>query len=165
MESQSHLRSRLRRCAREDGADSRGDTGNRPGHAERGVYPPAMGRAHFSLGAVLAATAVAAGALGAHVLRARLDASALELWETAVRYLALGAVGLLVAGLASVVRPAPGFSLAGTCLLAGVVIFSGTVGALALGGPRWLGAVTPVGGLLLIAGFLVLAAAGARGRG
>jgi uncharacterized membrane protein YgdD (TMEM256/DUF423 family) len=109
----------------------------------------------IAIGALGAALAVAAGAFGAHALAARLDAHALGLWETAARYLMYGALGILALGLAARQSPARGFGAAGWCLAAGTLVFSGTVGALALGGPRWLGAVTPLGGLLLIAGFLV----------
>jgi uncharacterized membrane protein YgdD (TMEM256/DUF423 family) len=118
----------------------------------------------FSLGSVLLAVTVAGGAFGAHALRARLDASSLALWETAVRYLALGGLGLLALGLAASDRPVRGWTVAGTCLAAGAVLFSGTVAAMALSGPRWLGIVTPVGGVLLITGFLVLAVVAARQR-
>ena len=112
-----------------------------------------MRRLWFSVGAAWAAIAVAGGALGAHALRSRLDPASLSLWETAMRYLAFAGFGLLAVGLAAQVRPARGWSGAGWALAIGAVIFSGTVGAIALGGPRWLGAVTPVGGLLIIAGF------------
>ena len=129
------------------------------------MYPRPVHRGWFSLGAVLLAVAVAAGALGAHALRARLDAHSLELWETAVRYLMLGGLGLLALGLASGGRLGRGWTFAGGCLSSGAVLFSGTISALALGGPPWLGAVTPVGGVLLIAGFLTLAVAALRERG
>ncbi len=105
-------------------------------------------------GALLAAAAVAAGAFGAHALRGRLDPDALELWQTAARYAMYGGLGLLATELS---QGAPRRWAAGLLGL-GSVIFAGTVGALALGGPRWLGAVTPLGGLALIAGFVVLAA-------
>jgi uncharacterized membrane protein YgdD (TMEM256/DUF423 family) len=110
----------------------------------------------IALGALLAAVAVAAGAFGAHGLAARLDERALALWETAARYLMYGAFALLANGLWARLagRGADG---AGWCLLLGSVVFSGTVAVLALGGPRWLGAVTPLGGTLLIAGLLLFA--------
>lgn len=111
------------------------------------------------LGAVGLAVAVACGAFGAHLLAGRLDVRALGLWETAVRYLVVGAVGLLATGMAA---PSRSRAFATTALAAGAVIFAGTVGALALGGPRWLGAITPLGGLGLIAGALALARALAR---
>ena len=68
------------------------------------VYPPIVRATWFSLGAVLLAIAVAAGAFGAHALRSRLDVPSLALWDTAVRYLALGGLGLLAAGLAAARR-------------------------------------------------------------
>jgi len=111
----------------------------------------------FPVGAVLMAVAVAGGAFGAHGLKARLDAHHLALWETAVRYLVIAAVGLLATGLAGAAHAGRAWSVPGWLLLAGALIFSGTVAALALGGPRVLGAVTPVGGVLLIAGFVALA--------
>lgn len=110
----------------------------------------------FAVGAFVIALSIAAGALGAHALRRVLDAAALDLWHTACRYLLIGGLGLLAAGLAAELRPAPGWGAAGWCLLVGSAVFSGTVGALAVGGPRWLGAVTPVGGVLLIAGYVLL---------
>jgi uncharacterized membrane protein YgdD (TMEM256/DUF423 family) len=116
----------------------------------------------IAIGALGAALAVAAGAFGAHALAARLDAHSLALWETAARYLMYGALGILALGLAARQSPGRGFDAAGWCLVAGTVVFSGTVGALALGSPRWLGAVTPLGGLLLIAGFAVFGWAALR---
>jgi len=108
------------------------------------------------LGALYCAAAVAAGAFGAHGLEARLDQRSLELWETASRYLMYGGLGLLAVG-AITRASAQALSGPGWCLAAGSLIFSGTVFALALGAPRWLGAVTPLGGVGLIAGFLWLA--------
>ena len=108
-------------------------------------------------GAVLCALAVAAGAFGAHALASRLDAHSLQLWETAARYLVYGGFGVLLAGLAAARWPQAGFDRAAVALLAGAVVFSLTVFVLALGGPRWLGAVTPLGGTLLIVGFLLFA--------
>jgi uncharacterized membrane protein YgdD (TMEM256/DUF423 family) len=116
----------------------------------------------IALGAFGAALAVAAGAFGAHALAVRLDPHALSLWETASRYLMYGALGILSLGLAARQSPTRGFDPAGWCLLAGTLVFSGTVGALALGGPRFLGAITPLGGLLLIAGFLLFGWAALR---
>ena len=125
-----------------------------------------MIRALVSLGAFACALAVAAGAFGAHGLRGKVSAESLELWETAARYLIYGGFGTILAGLVALAgragaagRPAahPLGLWGAACLLAGSALFSGTVFALALGGPRWLGAVTPVGGLLVIAGFLFVA--------
>lgn len=113
---------------------------NRPGKA-------------LALGAALAALAVAAGAFGAHALATRLEPRALALWETAARYLTIGGLGTMIMGLADGVFPGRGFGRAAILLATGAVIFSATVFALALGAPRWLGAVTPLGGLAMIAGF------------
>lgn len=113
-------------------------------------------------GALCCAVAVAAGAFGAHALAERLDVRSLALWETAARYLMYGGLGALLVGIAAVQWPRAGFAYAGACLLAGAAVFSGTVGAIALGGPRWLGAITPLGGLLMIAGFLGAAWAALR---
>jgi len=123
--------------------------------------------ARFSLiaGCLLGAVAVAAGAFGAHGLRAMLAAAGqTENWETACRYgmyhaLALVATGLLAAGRPELARPA---GIAGGCFLVGTLIFSGCLAALALSGVKILGAIVPIGGVLLIAGWLVLAAAAAR---
>ena len=112
-----------------------------------------MQTATLALGPFLCAVAVAAGAFGAHGLAERLDARALELWETAARYLMYAGLGMTLLGLAARQAPRPGYDWASICLLVGSVIFSGTVAALALGAPRWLGAITPLGGVLLIAGF------------
>ncbi len=112
-----------------------------------------------SVGAFGAALAVMAGAFGAHALADRLDAHALSLWETAARYLMYGSLGLILLGLAAGARPHRLSRPAGLALALGTAVFSGTVFALALGAPRILGAVTPLGGLGLIAGFLLFALA------
>jgi uncharacterized membrane protein YgdD (TMEM256/DUF423 family) len=106
-------------------------------------------------GAMCCALAVVAGAFGAHALAGRLDAAALALWETAARYLVYGGLGVVLAGVTALHEPRRGLDAAAVLLLAGSLVFSGTVAALALGAPRWLGAVTPLGGLLLILGFVV----------
>ncbi len=111
--------------------------------------------------ALLGAAGVALGAFGAHGLRARLDARSLEIWETAVRYHLLHAVALLALALSP---QAPALRGPGSLFVAGIALFSGSLYALALGGPRALGPVTPLGGLAFVAGWLWLAkAALARG--
>lgn len=109
------------------------------------------------LGALGCALAVIAGAFGAHALKERLAPHELQLWETAARYLMYGGFAMVLLGLFGAQGARRGVTGAGWCLLAGSVIFSGTVFGLALGGPRWLGAITPIGGSLLIVGFLVFA--------
>jgi uncharacterized membrane protein YgdD (TMEM256/DUF423 family) len=114
------------------------------------------------IGPLICAVAVLAGAFGAHGLRARLDPRGLELWETAARYFMYSGLGLTLIGLAAGQWPRPGFQWAGWLLLAGGLIFCDTVAWLALGGPRWLGAITPLGGVLMVAGFLLFAWTAAR---
>jgi len=111
----------------------------------------------------MAAVSVAAGAFGAHALKTRFSAESLALWDTAVRYLMVGSFGTLGSGLANLHTGRSGYGLAAWCLSAGAIVFAGTVGALAFGGPRWLGAVTPVGGGLMIVGFLFVAWTAWRG--
>ncbi len=104
-----------------------------------------------SIGAACAALGVVAGAFAAHALRGLIGVAELALWETATRYWFLGALGMLGFGL---FRSKTGSSaLPGLLLLIGSTLFSISLYALALGAPRGIGAVTPIGGLCLIAGF------------
>ena len=104
-------------------------------------------------GALLAGLGVALGAFGAHGLRDTLDAQALGWWETAVDYQMWHAVALIALSAVRSVRT----SLPAALIGAGTIVFSGSLYAMALTGVRWLGAVTPVGGLLMIAGWALLA--------
>jgi uncharacterized membrane protein YgdD (TMEM256/DUF423 family) len=113
-------------------------------------------RSLLLVAALLGAAGVALGAFGAHGLRARLDARALEVWETAVRYHLVHAVALLALALSPYVAQ---LRTAGWLFAAGIALFSGSLYALALGAPRLLGPVTPFGGLALIAGWLWIARA------
>jgi uncharacterized membrane protein YgdD (TMEM256/DUF423 family) len=106
-------------------------------------------------GAVSGFLGVALGAFGAHGLPKDTAPQALEWWKTAAQYHLIHALALLLAGLAGL--HGARVDAAGWCFLAGIAIFSGTLYAMALGAPRVLGAVTPVGGLLLLAGWLALA--------
>ncbi|MEM9554342.1 MAG: DUF423 domain-containing protein [Acidobacteriota bacterium] len=115
----------------------------------------------LALGALLAAAAVAGGAFGAHGLKGRLEPQALAQWETAARYLVYAGLGTILAGLAALQRGGL-FATAGLVLAAGGVVFACAVGGLALGAPRWFGAVAPLGGLGMIAGFLLFAVAALR---
>lgn len=115
-----------------------------------------------ALGAALGALAVALGAFGAHVLRGRLAPDMLAVFDTAARYHLVHALALVVAGLAAG-RPGGGAARAAAILFAlGIALFSGSLYALALTGARAWGAVTPLGGLALIAGWIALAAGLAR---
>ena len=108
------------------------------------------------VGLLMCAASVAAGAFGAHGLRSSLDAEHLALWETAARYLMYGGVVVSLLGLVGRVSTVD-LRVAGWLLFTGSLIFSGTVAVIAVGGPRWLGVVTPIGGTLLIVGILVFA--------
>jgi uncharacterized membrane protein YgdD (TMEM256/DUF423 family) len=104
-------------------------------------------------GALLAAAGIVLGAFGAHGLRASLSPEALGWWQTAVQYQMWQAIGLVAIGGAPIPRRRGPTWL----LVAGTLIFSGSLYAMALSGMRWLGAVTPVGGVLMIAGWAWLA--------
>ena len=110
-------------------------------------------------GAVLLGFAVLIGAFGAHALRAKLDAYSTGIYERAVFYHFVHALGLIVVGLASTthVAAAASANVAGWLLGAGIVVFCGSLYALALTGVRKLGAITPLGGLAFVAGWFVFA--------
>jgi uncharacterized membrane protein YgdD (TMEM256/DUF423 family) len=112
----------------------------------------------FAVGALLAGIGVVFGAFGAHALEARLTAERLATFETAVRYQMLHALAILAAALLGGERAA----LAGLLFLVGIALFSGSLYLLVLSGVRWLGAITPLGGVAFIAGWGVLALAGYR---
>jgi len=102
--------------------------------------------------------AVALGAFGAHALKARLSAEMAAVWQTAVQYHAWHALALFGLGLLMLHWPERAdLGIASWLLLAGIVVFSGSLYALALSGMRGFGAVTPVGGVLFLAGWAVLA--------
>ena len=109
----------------------------------------------IAVGALSGAVTVALGAFGAHALKTRVEPADLAIWETAVHYQGLHALALVLLGLWCA-RESRG-ALAGWCFLAGSAIFSGSLYAMVLGGPRWLGAITPIGGTLLIVGWLAFA--------
>ncbi len=116
-----------------------------------------MDRAFLILGAAFGATAVAMGAAGAHALKARLDAQALEWVDTAVRYQMWHALALVGAAALAARAPALPFAVAGWAWVAGIVLFSGALYALAFTGVRGFAHVAPFGGLALIAGWVALA--------
>ncbi|MFP2926836.1 DUF423 domain-containing protein [Pyxidicoccus sp. 3LG] len=121
-----------------------------------------MMRWFLVLGAVNAFLSVAAGAFGAHALRARLPVDMQVIFETGARYHMYHALGLVAVGLLGHFRPSPLLAGAGWSMLAGIVLFSGSLYALALSGTRVLGAITPLGGLGFLAGWLLFAMAAWR---
>ena len=117
-----------------------------------------MSRLFWIIGALLAFIGVGAGAFGAHALQARIPGDLLATFETGVRYQMYHALALL--GVSWAVSEWPnGFTVAaGWLFVTGITIFSGSLYLLALTGVRWLGAVTPLGGVARLAGWLCLAA-------
>jgi len=109
----------------------------------------------FAMGAFLAAVGVGLGAFGAHGLRSRVSPEMVAVWETGVRYHLVHALGLLAVAWA--VERWPGAGVAGWLLVAGTAVFSGSLYLLVLTGQRWLGAITPLGGVAFILGWLWLA--------
>ncbi len=122
-----------------------------------------MERTFLALGAISAAISVAAGAFGAHALKARLSPDLLAVFETGARYEMYHAVGLALAAWAAARFPGAAAAWAGWLFVLGTVLFSGSLYALALSGVRALGAVTPFGGVAFIAGWIALAVAALRG--
>jgi uncharacterized membrane protein YgdD (TMEM256/DUF423 family) len=116
-----------------------------------------MDRLFFALGALVGGLAVAAGAFGAHALRDHLAPERLVQYELAVRYQLYHALALLAVGWAAYRWPGATVHAAGWLFIVGIVIFCGTVYALAFGSPRWFGAITPIGGLSLIIAWALLA--------
>ncbi|WP_133492764.1 DUF423 domain-containing protein [Alcanivorax sp. 24] len=111
----------------------------------------------LTLGALNGALAVMLGAFGAHGLKARVSPADLAIWETASQYHFYHALALLLAGLLARQFSAGAAITAGWVMFAGMVVFSGSLYLLVLSGQRWLGAITPLGGVALIVGWLILA--------
>jgi uncharacterized membrane protein YgdD (TMEM256/DUF423 family) len=118
-----------------------------------------MQRLFFIAGCLFACAGVGLGAFAAHALKSVLDAPALATFETGVRYQMYHALALLAAAWAQSVFPGRLAVASGWLFIAGIVVFSGTLYAIVLTQTRWLGAVTPFGGLALLAGWLCLALA------
>ena len=113
-------------------------------------------------GALSALIAVAAGAFGAHALRTRLAPEHLAVFETGARYQMYHALALFAVAWATTRWPSSLTHWAGWLFIFGTVVFSGSLYALALIGVRWLGAITPLGGVALMAGWVCLALAARR---
>ena len=122
-----------------------------------------MDRTFFLLGAIFGGLAVAAGAFGAHGLRERLAPEMLAVFETGARYQMYHAIALLAVAWAVTRWPGGHANAAGWLFVAGIVVFSGSLYVLAISGVRWLGAVTPLGGLCFLAGWAALALTAWRG--
>lgn len=119
-----------------------------------------MAKLFITLASVSGMLAVVLGAFGAHALKARLDDYSLGVWETAVQYHFYHALALLAVGIVALGQPQSTLlRSSGWLFLVGTLVFSGSLYLLAVSGTRWLGAVTPLGGLAFIGGWACLAVA------
>ena len=109
----------------------------------------------IGIAAINMAIAVALGAFGAHGLENIVSVQQIEWWHTATLYLFVHALGLLVVGV--LIRLKYVTQTTAWLLQIGIIIFAGSLYAMTLGAPRWIGAITPIGGMLMIAGWLWLA--------
>ena len=121
-----------------------------------------MDRLFVMLGALSAGLGVAAGAFGAHALRARVEPRLLEVFETGARYQMYHALALVAVGLLATRWNAPLLSVGGWLFVGGTVLFSGSLYAMTFTGIRALGAITPLGGVCFIAGWICLAVVAMR---
>jgi uncharacterized membrane protein YgdD (TMEM256/DUF423 family) len=112
-----------------------------------------MRKNYVSVGAIVMALAIALGAFGAHFIKNRYDAYSQELWSTSTQYLFYHAIGIIILGLI----PLEKAHIVAMLWIFGIVVFCGTLYAIALGGPKWLGALTPIGGTAWIVAWLLLA--------
>jgi uncharacterized membrane protein YgdD (TMEM256/DUF423 family) len=123
-------------------------------------------RLFLAAGGLVALLAVALGAFGAHALKGRLSAEMLAVWHTGVEYHLFHALGLLAVGLLATQLPESALlKWSGWLMLAGIAAFSGSLYALALTGERWLGAITPLGGVAFLAAWALFVTAAVRAGG
>jgi len=116
-----------------------------------------MGKFFLATGGILMALAVMFGAFGAHALKSRIAADMMEIFQTGVQYHVYHALGLLAVGVLALHFPDSGYlRWAGWLMLAGILLFSGSLYLLSMSGIRWLGAVTPLGGVSFIFAWILL---------
>jgi|SRR5512141_1414518 len=115
-----------------------------------------MDRFFFAAGSLMAFLAVGLGAFGAHALKDRLTPEMLNIFEVGVRYHMYHALALLAVAWAISRWPESNLNAAGWAFLVGIVIFSGSLYVLSIFGIRWLGAITPIGGLAFLSGWAIL---------
>ena len=108
------------------------------------------------IGSVAMALAVMLGAFGAHGLKSRLSADLMEIYKTGVLYHLIHALGLILVGILCLSKPGR-YEATGILLCVGIVLFSGSLYVLAVSGIRWMGAITPLGGVSFIAAWILLA--------
>lgn len=115
-----------------------------------------MDKFFFSAGAIAAFVGVALGAFGAHSLKDKLAPDMLAIFEVGVRYQMYHALGLFAVAWGASRWPEANFNAAGWAFIIGIVIFSGSLYLLSATGMRWLGAITPIGGLAFLAGWAIM---------
>jgi uncharacterized membrane protein YgdD (TMEM256/DUF423 family) len=120
------------------------------------MTPDRVFQRFVSSGCLLAALGVAAGAFGAHMLKSILDPPMLAVYDTATRYQMYHAFGMVLAGYAARLCDDRRYALAGWFFAIGILLFCGSLYAVALMGIRWLGAITPLGGVAFIIGWSLL---------
>lgn len=119
-----------------------------------------MTKLFLTLGSIAMAFAVSLGAFGAHGLKSRLSKEMISIFETGVEYHFYHALGLLLIGIAAHFLPETGWlRWAGWLMITGILIFSGSLYVLSISGVRWLGAITPIGGICFIAAWILFAVA------
>ena len=123
---------------------------------EQIVIVPMMERVFLKAGAILGFIAVGAGAMASHALPKRISPEAISTFELAVRYEMYHALTLIGVGLLSAKSATLPIKCAGLLMIGGTIIFCGTLYALSLSGQQWWGALTPVGGITLMAGWICL---------
>ncbi len=116
-----------------------------------------MSNVFIGLGALSAFISVAAGAFGAHALKQVLDTDMLAVYHTAVDYQFFHSIGLMVIGVLHKISPRHCHSTAAWSMLAGIILFSGSLYILSTTGIKWLGMITPIGGVSFLAAWLILA--------
>ena len=115
-----------------------------------------MGKTVITVASLLLALAVSTGAFGAHALKTHLSADMLQTWKTGVDYHFYHALGLLLVGVLAISMPSVYLKWSAILLTSGIVLFSGSLYVLAVSGIKWLGAITPLGGIGFIAGWIFL---------
>jgi uncharacterized membrane protein YgdD (TMEM256/DUF423 family) len=126
---------------------------------------PGTAKLFLVLGCIAALLAVAIGAFGAHGLKARIAPELMSVYKTGVEYHFYHALGLVLVGLTAWRLPESGYlKAAGWAMLAGIILFSGSLYLLSLTGLTWLGAITPLGGIAFLAAWGLFAAAVVKAR-
>lgn len=121
-----------------------------------------MGKTILMIASILLALAVALGAFGAHGLKSQLSADMMQTYKTGVEYHFYHALGLLLIGILAISFPSEMIKWSAILITLGIILFSGSLYVLAVSGIKWLGAITPIGGLSFIAGWIFLFLAGWR---